>query len=162
MRQPQVFLFDEPIAHLDAKLRARMRSELKRLQVDLGVTSLYVTHDQLEALSMADRVAVMHEGVLQQYDTPQKIYEKPANAWVATFVGEPQMSLIECEIRQKGSGVVLDFEGHEIAVGAKAAKVLAASWNRRCLPGSAQTMSRSTPRRRPAPSRTLCSPVAWW
>ena len=84
VRQPQVFLFDEPIAHLDAKLRARMRSELKRLQVDLGVTSLYVTHDQLEALSMADRVAVMHEGVLQQYDTPQTIYEKPANAWVAT------------------------------------------------------------------------------
>ena len=135
VRQPQVFLFDEPIAHLDAKLRARMRSELKRLQVDLGVTSLYVTHDQLEALSMADRVAVMHEGVLQQYDTPQTIYEKPANAWVATFVGEPQMSLIECVIRQKGSGVVLDFEGHEIAVGAKAAKVLAASREQKVLAG---------------------------
>ncbi len=135
VRQPQVFLFDEPIAHLDAKLRARMRSELKRLQVDLGVTSLYVTHDQLEALSMADRVAVMHEGILQQYDTPQAIYEKPANAWVATFVGEPQMSLIECVIRQKGSGVVLDFEGHEIAVGAKVGKVLAASKEREVLAG---------------------------
>ena len=70
---------------------------------------------------MADRVAVMHEGVLQQYDTPQTIYEKPANAWVATFVGEPQMSLIECMIRQKGASVVLDFQGHKIAVGAKVA-----------------------------------------
>jgi len=135
VRQPQVFLFDEPIAHLDAKLRARMRSELKRLQVDLGVTSLYVTHDQLEALSMADRVAVMHEGVLQQYDTPKVIYEKPANAWVATFVGEPQMSLLECMIRQKGSGVVLDFQGHEIAVSARAGKVLAASKEQAVLAG---------------------------
>lgn len=135
VRQPQVFLFDEPIAHLDAKLRARMRSELKRLQVDLGVTSLYVTHDQLEALSMADRVAVMHEGVLQQYDTPQAIYEKPANAWVATFVGEPQMSLVECEIKQSAGKTVLDFAGNEIKVGAAAEKALAASKEKRVLAG---------------------------
>jgi multiple sugar transport system ATP-binding protein len=135
VRQPQVYLFDEPIAHLDAKLRARMRSELKRLQVDLGVTSLYVTHDQLEALSMADRVAVMHEGILQQYDTPKMIYEKPANAWVATFVGEPQMSLLECVIRQKGGSVVLDFQGHEIEVGKEVAKVLAASKEQNVLAG---------------------------
>ena len=88
-----------------------MRSELKHMQMDFGITSLYVTHDQLEALSMADRVAVMHEGVLQQFDTPRKIYEKPANAWVATFVGEPQMSLLEWKIsseRKKINLVALD------------------------------------------------------
>lgn len=135
VRQPQVYLFDEPIAHLDAKLRARMRSELKRLQVELGVTSLYVTHDQLEALSMADRVAVMHEGVLQQYDTPETIYQKPANAWVATFVGEPQMSLLECTIKQKGSSVVLDFDGHEIAVGAEVASALKSSKEQNVMAG---------------------------
>ena len=135
VRQPQVFLFDEPIAHLDAKLRARMRSELKRLQVDLGVTSLYVTHDQLEALSMADRVAVMHEGILQQYDTPDVIYQKPANAWVATFVGEPQMSLLECTIKTKGTGAVLDFQGHEIKVNAEIAKVLKACKEQDVLAG---------------------------
>ena len=116
VRKPQVFLFDEPIAHLDAKLRARMRSELKRLQAELGVTSLYVTHDQLEALSMADRVAVMHDGVLQQFDTPQTVYDKPANAWVATFVGEPQMSLLECEIERGSDPLKLLFHNHPIEV----------------------------------------------
>lgn len=114
VRQPQVFLFDEPIAHLDAKLRARMRSELKHMQMDFGITSLYVTHDQLEALSMADRVAVMHEGVLQQFDAPRKIYEKPANAWVATFVGEPQMSLLEGEITNNGTDFYFNFKGNDI------------------------------------------------
>ncbi len=97
VRQPKVFLFDEPIAHLDAKLRARMRGELKHLQRQLGVTTVYVTHDQLEALSMADRIAVMHDGVLQQFDTPKQVYNRPINAWVATFVGEPSMNLIACE-----------------------------------------------------------------
>ena len=99
VRQPKVFLFDEPIAHLDAKLRARMRGELKHLQRQIGVTTVYVTHDQLEALSMADRIAVMHAGVLQQFDTPSIVYNRPVNAWVATFVGEPSMNLIKCEIK---------------------------------------------------------------
>jgi len=116
VRQPQVFLFDEPIAHLDAKLRARMRGELKHLQVDLGVTTIYVTHDQLEALSMADRIAVMNEGVLQQYGTPKEIYEEPANAWVATFVGEPQMSLIEMVISESGGRMFLNVERHPFPV----------------------------------------------
>jgi multiple sugar transport system ATP-binding protein len=93
VREPQLFLFDEPIAHLDAKLRAHMRGELKIMQRELGTTMIYVTHDQLEALSMADRIAVMHEGVLQQFGTPREIYDHPVNEWVAGFVGEPPIEL---------------------------------------------------------------------
>ena len=116
VRQPQVFLFDEPIAHLDAKLRARMRSELKHLQFKLGVTTIYVTHDQLEALTMADRIAVMNDGVLQQFGTPQEIYDNPANSWVATFVGEPQMSLMEMSIKESGGKLTLEFYGDSFVV----------------------------------------------
>lgn len=115
VRQPQVFLFDEPIAHLDAKLRARMRGELKHLQRGLGVTTIYVTHDQLEALSMADRIAVMHEGVLQQYDTPAQIYNHPVNAWVASFVGEPAMNLIQCDVRSEGDELKLVHSSFTLA-----------------------------------------------
>ncbi len=102
VREPALFLFDEPIAHLDAKLRAHMRVELKIMQRELGTTMIYVTHDQLEALSMADRVAVMHEGVLQQFGPPQEVYHKPANQWVAGFVGEPPMNFLECEVVEEG------------------------------------------------------------
>ena len=116
VRQPQVFLFDEPIAHLDAKLRARMRSELKHLQYKLGVTTIYVTHDQLEALTMADRIAVMNDGVLQQFGTPQDIYENPANSWVATFVGEPQMSLMEMQLSGVNGDLALTFGASTIAL----------------------------------------------
>lgn len=119
VRQPQVFLFDEPIAHLDAKLRARMRSELKHMQYKLGVTTIYVTHDQLEALTMADRIAVMNEGVLQQFATPQEIYDNPANSWVATFVGEPQMSLMEMQTQAAGGSLELDFRGNTFALDEK-------------------------------------------
>ncbi|HRY25662.1 MAG: ABC transporter ATP-binding protein [Geminicoccaceae bacterium] len=102
VREPQLFLFDEPIAHLDAKLRAHMRGELKIMQRELGTTMIYVTHDQLEALSMADRIAVMHEGVLQQFGTPQEIYDHPVNEWVAGFVGEPPMNFVDCLIEDRG------------------------------------------------------------
>jgi multiple sugar transport system ATP-binding protein len=98
VRSPKVFLFDEPIGHLDAKLRGHMRGELKRLQRELATTTIYVTHDQLEALSMADRIAVMNEGVLQQIGTPQDIYNHPANEWVASFVGEPPMNFLDAEV----------------------------------------------------------------
>ena len=98
VREPELFLFDEPIAHLDAKLRAHMRSELKIMQRKLGTTMIYVTHDQLEALSMADRIAVMRDGVLQQLGTPSEIYNKPANQWVAGFIGEPAMNFLDCAI----------------------------------------------------------------
>lgn len=102
VREPQLFLFDEPIAHLDAKLRAHMRGELKIMQRELGTTMVYVTHDQLEALSMADRIAVMHNGVLQQYGTPQEIYDHPVNEWVAGFVGEPPMNFLDCTLEGRG------------------------------------------------------------
>ncbi len=98
VREPKLFLFDEPIAHLDAKLRAHMRGEIKHLQRTLGTTMIYVTHDQLEAMSMADEIAVMHEGVLQQLGTPREVYNKPVNAWVAGFVGEPAMNFLDCAL----------------------------------------------------------------
>jgi multiple sugar transport system ATP-binding protein len=101
VREPRLFLFDEPIAHLDAKLRAHMRGELKMMQRELGTTMIYVTHDQLEALSMADRIAVMHDGVLQQFGTPQEIYDHPVNEWVAGFVGEPPMNFLDCVVEER-------------------------------------------------------------
>ena len=105
VREPRLFLFDEPIAHLDAKLRAHMRGELKIMQRELGTTMVYVTHDQLEAMSMADRIAVMHDGVLQQFGTPQEIYRHPVNEWVAGFVGEPPMNFLDCELAERDGGV---------------------------------------------------------
>ncbi len=135
VRQPQVFLFDEPIAHLDAKLRARMRSELKHLQADLGITTLYVTHDQLEALSMSDRVAVMHEGVLQQFGTPREIYENPANAWVATFVGEPQMTLLTCDVVENNDNLGLQFAGIQINLDVSKAQAVRKSQTNKLLAG---------------------------
>ena len=107
VREPKLFLFDEPIAHLDAKLRTRMRGELKLMQRRLATTMIYVTHDQLEAMSMADRIAVMHNGVLQQLGTPQEIYNHPVNEWVAGFVGEPPMNFLDCELVEENGGFVL-------------------------------------------------------
>jgi len=96
VRQPKVFLFDEPLSNLDAKLRNRMRAELKRLHEELGLTVIYVTHDQLEAMTLGTRVAVMSKGILQQVGTPMEIYMKPANMFVASFIGTPEMTLIAC------------------------------------------------------------------
>jgi multiple sugar transport system ATP-binding protein len=95
VRNPQVFLFDEPLSNLDAKLRVQMRVELKRLHDRLGITTVYVTHDQIEAMTMGDRIAVMSEGVLQQIGTPQDVYSRPSNVFVATFLGAPPMNLID-------------------------------------------------------------------
>ena len=95
VRQPQVFLMDEPLSNLDAKLRVQTRTQIASLQRRLGVTTVYVTHDQVEAMTMGDRVAVMKDGVLQQVDTPRNLYEKPANLFVAGFIGSPSMNLLE-------------------------------------------------------------------
>ena len=95
VREPQVFLMDEPLSNLDAKLRVHMRAELKKLQRDLGVTTIYVTHDQVEAMTMGDQIAIMHEGVLQQVADPKTIYSHPINQFVAAFVGTPPINLIE-------------------------------------------------------------------
>ncbi|WP_238547900.1 ABC transporter ATP-binding protein [Meridianimarinicoccus roseus] len=114
VRQPKLFLFDEPIAHLDAKLRAHMRGEIKHLQRELGTTMIYVTHDQLEALSMADYIAVMHDGELQQWGTPSEIFNHPVNAWVAGFVGEPAMNFLTCDVIGEGDSVSLRHRNFDI------------------------------------------------
>jgi len=105
VRDPQVFLMDEPLSNLDAKLRGQMRTELKRFQTDLDATVIYVTHDQLEAVTMADKMAVMSGGVLQQYDAPAAVFEKPANVFVAGFVGSPAMSLVPLALSTQGDVV---------------------------------------------------------
>jgi len=116
VREPKVFLFDEPIAHLDAKLRSHMRGELKHLQRRLETTTVYVTHDQLEGMTMADRIAVMHEGVLQQLGTPSEIYNHPINEFVAGFVGEPPMNFLDCRIERSGDAAALVYENMKVAL----------------------------------------------
>ena len=100
VRTPTVFLMDEPLSNLDAKLRVNMRAELKHLQHELKITTIYVTHDQIEAMTLADRVAVMNEGVISQLDTPERIYNDPANLFVAGFIGSPSMNLIHGKMRE--------------------------------------------------------------
>jgi multiple sugar transport system ATP-binding protein len=107
VRDPAVFLMDEPLSNLDAKLRVQMRSEIKRFHQDLKATIVYVTHDQLEAVTMADRMAVMNGGFLQQYDSPAQVFAHPANVFVASFVGSPAMSLIPLEASTANGGTVL-------------------------------------------------------
>jgi multiple sugar transport system ATP-binding protein len=116
VRDANVFLMDEPMSHLDAQLRAHMRAELKHLQKEIGTTTIFVTHDQLEAMTMADRIIVMRKGLICQYATPQEIFELPANQFVATFVGEPQMNILDCRIECRGEGYVAVGEGFEAEV----------------------------------------------
>ena len=104
VRQPAAFLMDEPLSNLDAKLRVQMRAEIARLQRELGVTTFYVTHDQIEAMTMGDRVAVIKDGYLQQVDTPQRLYDNPANVFVAAFIGSPSMNLYDAELTVEGDG----------------------------------------------------------
>jgi multiple sugar transport system ATP-binding protein len=115
VRDPRVFLMDEPLSNLDAKLRVQMRTELKRFHQDLQATIIYVTHDQLEAVTMADKMAVMNGGFLQQYDSPKNVFDNPANMFVASFVGSPAMSLIPLEAVTHGTDVALRSpEGWEL------------------------------------------------
>ena len=102
VRQPKVFLFDEPLSNLDAKLRVQMRTEIKALHMDLGTTAVYVTHDQVEAMTMADRIVVMHDGVIQQIGGPLEIYDRPANRFVAGFIGSPAMNFFEGVVQRDG------------------------------------------------------------
>jgi len=98
VREPKVWLMDEPLSNLDALIRVQVRAELKRLQKDLGITTVYVTHDQVEALTLADRVAVMNKGRIMQVGTPSEIYNDPEHVFVATFIGNPPMNIIECKL----------------------------------------------------------------
>ena len=108
VKEPAILLFDEPLSNLDAKLRLRMRGEIKRLQEDLGVTSVYVTHDQVEAMTMASRIAVMNHGVLQAYGTPEQLYDQPDTIFVAGFIGAPPMNFIPVTLVKKEDGYFLE------------------------------------------------------
>src|SRR5712692_3095444 len=116
VREPQAFLMDEPLSNLDAKLRVQMRAEIARIQRDLKVTTIYVTHDQSEAMTLGDRVCVLRDGVLQQADRPQVLYDQPANLFVAGFIGSPAMNLVEAELIQRHEGLAARFGPHELAV----------------------------------------------
>ena len=130
VREPRAFLMDEPLSNLDAKLRVQMRAEIARIQRDLSVTTIYVTHDQSEAMTLGDRVAVMRKGELQQLDTPQRLYRDPVNLFVAEFIGSPAMNLVEAELERR----------------------------RRARAASASTALASTRRRRAPASRALRGP----
>jgi multiple sugar transport system ATP-binding protein len=116
VREPQAYLMDEPLSNLDAKLRVQMRAEIHKLQRELGVTTIYVTHDQTEAMTMGDRVAVMRSGHLQQVDNPERLYERPANQFVAGFIGSPAMNMVEARLQRNGDGFVVRFGAYELAV----------------------------------------------
>ena len=108
VRQPQVFLFDEPLSNLDAKLRVQMRSEIKQLHQRLRTTTIYVTHDQIEAMTMADKIVVMHDGIVEQIGSPLDLYDRPDNQFVASFIGSPAMNFLKGKIKANGS---VGFEG---------------------------------------------------
>jgi multiple sugar transport system ATP-binding protein len=122
VRQPQVFLMDEPLSNLDAQLRVQTRAEIRRLQRELGVTTIYVTHDQTEAMTMGDYVAVMRAGDLQQVDTPVALYERPVNRFVAGFLGSPAMNLTEASLRRAGSELIVEFGDHRLVLDEDAAR----------------------------------------
>jgi multiple sugar transport system ATP-binding protein len=109
VREPQAFLMDEPLSNLDAKLRVQMRAEVSKLQDDLGVTTIYVTHDQVEAMTMGDRVAVLKKGMLQQIDAPQLLYDHPNNLFVAGFIGSPSMNMVEADVSKDDGGWFVTF-----------------------------------------------------
>jgi multiple sugar transport system ATP-binding protein len=116
VRQPQAFLMDEPLSNLDAKLRVQMRAEIARLQHDLGVTTVYVTHDQVEAMTMGDRVAVMRKGELQQVAEPQELYDRPVNLFVGGFIGSPAMNMVEARLARSNGGLVASAGSQVIAL----------------------------------------------
>jgi len=116
VRRPKAFLLDEPIGTLDAKFREEMRVELKRLHIDIGATTVYVTHDQVEAMSMGDRIAVMNLGILQQVGTPHEVYTKPSNIFVANFIGSPGMNFINCEPKRRDGEFMLKLLKDEIYI----------------------------------------------
>jgi multiple sugar transport system ATP-binding protein len=116
VREPKAFLMDEPLSNLDAKLRVQMRSEIARIQNELGTTTIYVTHDQTEAMTMGDRVAVIRKGVLQQVDTPQYLYDHPDNLFVAGFIGSPAMNMVEAELRRSDGSASVEFGGFRLGL----------------------------------------------
>jgi multiple sugar transport system ATP-binding protein len=121
VRSPSVFLMDEPLSNLDARLRVQMRAEVARIQHELDATTIYVTHDQVEAMTMGDRVAVIRSGILQQTDEPQAVFDRPANLFVASFIGSPPMNLVQARLGQRGDGVVALVGEQEVPISAEVA-----------------------------------------
>jgi multiple sugar transport system ATP-binding protein len=117
VREPRAFLMDEPLSNLDAKLRVEMRAEIARLQRELGVTTIYVTHDQVEAMTLGDRVAIMRDGLLQQVAKPQELYDHPRNLFVAEFIGSPAMNLVGADLSRSNGGLVANFGDNSLRVG---------------------------------------------
>ena len=124
VRSPKVFLMDEPLSNLDAKLRVQMRTEIAKLHQRLGTTIIYVTHDQTEAMTLGTRIVVMKDGIVQQIDSPQNLYDKPNNLFVAGFMGSPQMNFIDATARVAGGKAYLDVEGQSIELPADKAKAI--------------------------------------
>ncbi len=119
VRDPSVFLMDEPLSNLDARLRVQMRAEVARIQHELGATTIYVTHDQVEAMTMGDRVAVIRGGVLQQTDEPQSVFDRPVNLFVASFIGSPPMNLVQALLEERNGGLVARVGEQEVPVPAE-------------------------------------------
>ena len=115
VRDPQVFLFDEPLSNLDAKLRVAMRTEIKELHQRLRTTTVYVTHDQIEAMTMADKIVVMHDGIVEQMGTPLELYDRPANQFVAGFIGSPAMNFLKGKVKSNGSATLRRPERRQAA-----------------------------------------------
>jgi multiple sugar transport system ATP-binding protein len=118
VRDPKVFLFDEPLSNLDAKLRVAMRAEIKALHQRLKTTTVYVTHDQIEAMTMADRIVVMHDGIIEQIGTPLELFDRPGNLFVAQFIGSPAMNVFKGTLRQADGRAWVEAQGHQWPIGA--------------------------------------------
>ena len=130
VREPKVFLMDEPLSNLDAKLRVQMRAEIASLHQRLGATIIYVTHDQVEAMTLGTRIVVLKDGIIQQVDSPQKLYNEPDNLFVAGFIGSPQMNFLDAVCKVEGEKVTLKFgEGSVILPPAKAKKLIAGKYD---------------------------------
>ena len=158
IRHPRAFLMDEPLSNLDAKLRVEMRAEIARLQRELAVTTVYVTHDQTEAMTMGTRVAVLRDGRLQQVDTPQRLYDEPVNLFVATFIGSPAMNLLAATVEPRGRRGRLGAAGRQPPSGARrrrAGRASRAALARRAA-GGGRDPARVVQRRQPgAPSERV-------
>jgi multiple sugar transport system ATP-binding protein len=126
VRQPKVFLFDEPLSNLDAKLRVQMRAEISKLHTRLQSTMIYVTHDQVEAMTMGDRIVIMKDGLIQQVGAPLEVYAQPQNQFVAGFIGSPAMNFIKCTVASKNGQLCFSHPGFNLPVPSAKAKALAA------------------------------------
>ncbi len=163
IRKPRVFLFDEPLSNLDAQLRAHMRTEIRALQRNLGVTTVYVTHDQVEAMTMSDRMAILNEGVLQQVGSPAEIYDNPATPFVASFTGSPAMNLIPMDnrilgIRPERLRLENDGASHALAVRTTALEFIGHEWLAHGMVDATPVILRSTQK----PAMEIDRDITWY